>query len=152
MNMTYEQTALISVFNPETNNYTNSREILKRPVMPDYYQKDFKYGAEELKFEVIEDGEKVIYSFDDRGEIRATSATKQIVWRSRPSYNEALKICSGHVASIRSFDNGALEFTYEYGTYYFGPYMDGKTFENYTFIEPSYDDEDDACKCETCNA
>jgi hypothetical protein len=164
LDVTYEQTALISVIDPETKKFINSTAILKRPIMPEFYQKEFKYGAEELNFEVIENDEKVIYSFDDRGDIRATSPTKEIVWRSRPSFNDALKIFKGQGAFIRFHGNGALEFTYKHGTYYFGPYMYEKPMKNYTALKHTYpydydadqySDEDYpegeyACETETC--
>ncbi len=131
LGMTFEQTA--NVFDSTTN--TSTTPILKRPVMPPHYQKEFKYGIDELRFEVIENGEKVLYIFDSSGEIRAASSTKEIVWRSRPSFNDVLKIFKGMRAYIRFHANGALEFTYKHGTYYFGPYVPGKTFDNYEEIE-----------------
>jgi hypothetical protein len=154
LNMTFEQTA--NVFDNTTNKGTTA--ILKRPVMPPHYQKEFKYGAEALNFEVIENDETVLYSFDETGEIRATSPTKEIVWRSRPSFNDALKIFKGHRAFIRFHGNGALEFTYKYGTYYFGPPVYGKPIENYTALKHTYpyDSDEDypegeyACETENC--
>ena len=142
LGVTFEQTA--NVFDTTTNNSTTA--ILMRPVMPPHYQKEFKYGIDELRFEVIENDEKVIYTFDESGEIRATSSTKEIVWRSRPSFNHVLKIFKGIRTYIRFHGNGALEFTYwGHRHYYFGPYVPGKTFENYKEIEvePSYKSSDD---------